>query len=108
MQPIFFVSGSSSAAASSSFSGDVGSLSSASSSGSLGTFALGAGVSTKRRMRSDRDKGEMRRLPICSSNKQGGGSDVYMKSYFVGRSYVGDKVLAALFLDALPAQSAGL
>ena len=50
----------------------------------------------------------MPRLPICSSDKLGGGSDVYMKTSFLGRSYVGDKVLAALFLDALPAQSAGL
>jgi hypothetical protein len=59
-------------------------------------------------MRSHRDKGEMRRLPICSSDKLGGGSDDYMKTCVVGRSYVGDKVLAALSLDALPAQSAGL
>ena len=108
MRPIIFVSGSSSEAASSSFSGDVGCSSSASSAGGLCTSALGAGVSTKKRMKSDRDKGEMRRLPICSSVKLGGGSDMYMKTCFVGRSYVGDKVLAALFLDALPAQSAGL
>jgi hypothetical protein len=50
----------------------------------------------------------MRRLPICRSDKLGGGSDDYMKTCVVGRSYVGDKVLAALSLDALPAQSAGL
>jgi hypothetical protein len=91
MQPIIFVSGSSSAAASSSFSGDVGSSSSASSAESLGTSALGAGVSTKKRMRSDQDKGEMQRLSICFSDKLGGGSDVYMKTCFVGRSNVGDK-----------------
>jgi hypothetical protein len=59
-------------------------------------------------MRIDRDKGEMRRLPICSSDKLGGGSDVYMKTCFVWRFYVGNKVLAALSLDSLPAQSAGL
>jgi len=53
MQPIIFVSGSSSAAASSSFSGDVGSSSSASSAGGLCTSALGAGMSTKKRMTSD-------------------------------------------------------
>jgi len=50
----------------------------------------------------------MPRLPICSFDKLGSGSDVYIKTCFVGRSYVGDEVLAALFLDALPAQSAGL
>jgi hypothetical protein len=86
----FFVSGpSSSEAASNSFGGDVGSSSSASSAGGVGTSALGAGVSTKKRTRCDRDKGEMLRLPICSSNKLGGGSDVCMKPCVVGRSYEG-------------------
>jgi|AntAceMinimDraft_5_1070358.scaffolds.fasta_scaffold85121_1 hypothetical protein len=108
IQPIIFVSGSSSAAASSLFSGEVGSSSSDSSAGGLCTSALGAGVSTKKRMRSDRDKSEMPRLPIFSSYKLGSGSDVYMITCFVGRSYVGYEVLAALFLDALPSQSAGL
>ena len=108
LQPIFVSGPSSSEAASSSFGGDVGSSSSASSAGGVGTSALGAGVSTKKRMRSHRDKGEMRRLLHFSSSKVGGGSDVNMKTCFVGRSYVGDKVLAALFLDALPAQSSGL
>jgi hypothetical protein len=55
----------------------------------VGTSALGAGVSTKKRTRCDRDKGEMLRLPICSSNKLGGGSDVCMKPCVVGRSYEG-------------------
>ena len=96
MQPIIFVSGSSSAAASSSFSGDVGSSSSASSAGGVGTSALGAGVSTKKRMRSHRDKGEMRRLPICSSKKLGGGSDVCMKPCVVGRSYEGSPLFLVM------------
>ena len=95
----FFVSGSSSsAAASSSLRGDVGSSSSASSAGGVGTSPLGAGVSTKKRTRCDRDKGEMLRLYIGASEKLSGGSDVYMKPCVVGRSYVGDKVLAALSL----------
>jgi|AntAceMinimDraft_5_1070358.scaffolds.fasta_scaffold138209_2 hypothetical protein len=96
LQPIFVSGPSSSEAASSSFGGDVGSSSSASSAGGVGTSALGAGVSTKKRMRSHRDKGEMRRLPICSSKKLGGGSDVCMKPCVVGRSYEGSPLFLVM------------